>query len=365
MPARGTEQSRPAPPDIQLAASEPARGPDREAPARPPLPDPAAPPMSMGRARRLGLGAPLEARPETSLPVSDAGRPASRLVAPAPGATADAASGAVDRAATTLPAPRRSGPRPFAAPDPGPLPMLHAHEPGDAAHSTDSHSRSAAAAPLAGTGFGRGPRSADTHSTAADGGSHPAVQRSTGGQSLQPARSGSVASALPVTTGGSAVGQAAGHSPATTRTPAPPLPPTAARSQGFGSLAPARVAGYIEQATDPYSDAAEGEAIQRSAVSEVPAGFGRSFSFEPPGPSGASSEAVIARAPAGGAAGESAAGAAGASAAGSSAGHGAAGGAPSEDQLDHLAGQVYSRIRDRLGADLLRERERAGLLADL
>jgi hypothetical protein len=36
----------------------------------------------------------------------------------------------------------------------------------------------------------------------------------------------------------------------------------------------------------------------------------------------------------------------------------------SEDQIDHLAGQVYGRIRNRLEAELLRERERAGLLAD-
>jgi hypothetical protein len=36
----------------------------------------------------------------------------------------------------------------------------------------------------------------------------------------------------------------------------------------------------------------------------------------------------------------------------------------SEDQIDQLAGQVYGRIRNRLEAELLRERERAGLLAD-
>jgi hypothetical protein len=39
-------------------------------------------------------------------------------------------------------------------------------------------------------------------------------------------------------------------------------------------------------------------------------------------------------------------------------------GSMSEDQIDHLAGQVYGRIRNRLEAELLRERERAGLLAD-
>lgn len=35
-----------------------------------------------------------------------------------------------------------------------------------------------------------------------------------------------------------------------------------------------------------------------------------------------------------------------------------------EDQVEQLAGRVYWRIRDRLGAELLRDRERAGLLRD-
>lgn len=36
----------------------------------------------------------------------------------------------------------------------------------------------------------------------------------------------------------------------------------------------------------------------------------------------------------------------------------------SDDQVEELAGRVYGRIRDRLGAELLRDRERAGLLSD-
>jgi hypothetical protein len=35
-----------------------------------------------------------------------------------------------------------------------------------------------------------------------------------------------------------------------------------------------------------------------------------------------------------------------------------------DDQVDQLARRVYWRVRDRLTAEMLRERERAGLLPD-
>jgi hypothetical protein len=35
-----------------------------------------------------------------------------------------------------------------------------------------------------------------------------------------------------------------------------------------------------------------------------------------------------------------------------------------DDQVEQLAGRVYWRIRDRLGSELLHDRERAGLLPD-
>jgi hypothetical protein len=37
----------------------------------------------------------------------------------------------------------------------------------------------------------------------------------------------------------------------------------------------------------------------------------------------------------------------------------------SDQQLDMLARRIYGRIRDRLGSELLLDRERAGSLADL
>jgi len=63
-----------------------------------------------------------------------------------------------------------------------------------------------------------------------------------------------------------------------------------------------------------------------------------------------------------GAGGQGAAGAQGAAAGAA----GAAAGAQSmpDDQVEQLAGRVYWHIRDRLGAELLRDRERAGLLPD-
>jgi hypothetical protein len=120
---------------------------------------------------------------------------------------------------------------------------------------------------------------------------------------------------------------------------AEPEPPVSGASDGAGdviqrSLDGAVMAARASREAWSSDDGAGAPAIQRRAVTaaggigETPTPSGDSAGAAEMGPPGASAEM-------------------------------------SDGQLDELAGRVYGRMRDRLAAELLRDRERAGLLPDL
>jgi hypothetical protein len=346
----------------------PADEPNRNSATPPPVP------MSMGRARRMGLGAPLSAMPTTSRPVPGLERPDPTALGGRTPAVAGAVPGAVPPG---LPARPAVASRPFAGGAPRSLPALHAHREGTAVageRAEEGRAAGRSAPPVASTpartvaGVGSG--------QSLDAGRQPgpaSVQRSPIGSADR-----DVVRTLPAagaTTGSASLGLFAGtdpgkgsaahfaaHSPALATPHA--TPPR--HSSGFSWASPARES-HAGSGSLPASAAKSAPTVQRSvstAVLDAPPATSPIADDRPVHPAVTVSRAVdlsgLSVSPGAGAAAGTAAGSAAAS--GST---GAATQALPEEQLDQLAGQVYGRIRDRLSNDLLHERERAGLLADL
>lgn len=331
-------------------------------------------PAGIGSARRYGLGAPMAALPASAVPRGfGAGRGPgevgplaggrTRFVA-APEPAAPSGSAAASRPVTVAPA--------------SALPLLPLASAGASAaeHPAGPGSESDAAAERTARPSGRPPRTGarvgessptmpSAGGAAGAAGSGPAASRpiavhrlAIGHPAEAPARSSSPAGASTAGPGGrprsgSDWVTGPGALPAGGRglTPAYPTDLGPAAPERLPLAAPAGVAGWASQSAQAVSAFEAEPLIQRLYAPAPSAGP----TLVGPGPEPVDrSEIVVARQPAGGGGGGGAA--AGAAAPG--------GGSMPDDQVELLARRVYSRIRDRLGAELLRDRERAGLLPD-
>ncbi len=316
--------------------------------------------LSPGRVRRVGLGAPLAGLPVSAEPHGLAASQSVRGAGPESARGSGTLAAAVAAAATVS---RRS---PITGGATRPLPVLPAvplapsGAAGSAGHENrmtsfaavgPSRSLPGAARPgaesgpsVAGTGgatrsisvqraaIGRDPNGVAHSPGASSSGAGQAYAQpvwsagSRAAETAQPQAAGARQSELPLAAGArqSELPLAAGAWQSELPLAAPPSPPASSLPTGSADAAAGTVIQRIHTPDPAQPDATPGDG-----------------------------SLVVARAPA----------------TGSSAGsQGVASGSGvqsiPDDQVEQLAGRVYGRIRDRLGAELLRDRERAGLLPD-
>ncbi|MGD0862260.1 MAG: hypothetical protein ABSA21_05805 [Candidatus Limnocylindrales bacterium] len=305
--------------------------------------------LSPGRIRRVGLGAPLAGLP------GSAQHRGLGPIQPFPGAAPEGTWGSVPPGAAAEQAGRRPpirGGAPQALPV---LPVLPV---------------ASSPASLASSGLDRGSDAARESRTTPFAPPGPALGSPNGARPgtarTAPAATGNPGGPRSMSVQRAVAGRgpdALGHPVAGSDAPSAGYPPVQARP--VWSQGPARAGASHAQSVDagqselplagPPSSPAASPTSTVSAVSPAQPVIQRIHSPHADEPDTAGGgDVVVARA-----AGSSGAG-------GGSQGPGAAAGAQTmpDDQVEQLAGRVYWRIRDRLGAELLRDRERVGLLPD-
>jgi hypothetical protein len=351
--------------------------------------------MSLGRTRRLGLGAPLPARPagtrslaEPEIPDPLRSAPVAALPPPARPARFAArtpVSGGLPVPLTELHTTPRIAPEAASPARTVPVASEGAPRPPWSAAAPAAEGGRAATSsiqrlpPTASPADRRQPASADLSSGLATGrSSDPTASRTVGARTGPTVLSAHPQSIRPASApeGDRMPSQSKAASHAGPAAATPPGPPSDAPRLPAGpnrpSLELARPAGPpgVHRAPDVIFGVESGASIQRSPIegSARAAVSSPATAMEPEGaplpawsaPTQPSRATAFPAAP-GVTVFRQSAGTAGAAPSG---GQAQGDGSLSEDQIDHLAGQVYGRIRNRLEAELLRERERAGILAD-